>query len=444
VKITRWPLRLAALALGGLALTSTPARAEQVFFGVSDRWQDLVTDASQWTYVQKHADGFYINFLMLNRAIHNQHGVSLATLSQTCALFATHTAYIESDMRAGEASTEREQQYIQVLHQAGCKVAYSSLNYGWSPDRAQNLSTFELNASESRRLNFVQVAPWLINGDISGPSMASRPGYNEKVRGYILAADGFSTDGPLGYFATDFAHFRAGEISLVRFAHQNGKKAVIMISPYGAKVRADAYDPTRDLLATGQALVRMHETEHAVPDIWAILQYATDIVTTPEQIDGKPANTVTGLAYWLIQHVHDPGRVAKLKLAAPAGGATSADVTLRNESTWLDLAPVLHLTLHDAGGRYAATLRYDGRDITEQAASAGGVALTGPAELQPGARHRLSLTLVRNGPAVGVSSILRDAAAPASAGPFAELTLAPNPNAAGEIHQTLIVRPTNS
>jgi hypothetical protein len=52
--------------------------------------------------------------------------------------------------------------------------------------------------------------------------------------------------------------------------------------------------------------------------------------------------------------------------------------------------------------------------------------------------------LVRNGPAVGVSSILRDAAAPASAGPFAELTLAPNPNAAGEIHQTLIVRPTNS
>lgn len=441
LKHTRRPLRLAALALAGLAATALPARAEQVFFGVSDRWQDLVADASQWTYVQKHADGFYINFLMLNRAIHSQHGVSLDTLSQTCALFASHAAYIESDMRAGQASTEREQQYIQALHQAGCKVAYSSLNYGWSPDRAQNLSTFEVNANEGRRQNFVQVAPWLINGDINGPSMASRPGYNEKVRGYILASDGFSTDGPLGYFATDFDHFRAAEISLVRFAHANGKKAVIMISPYGAKVRPDQYDPTRDLLATGQALVRMHETEHAIPDIWAILQYATDIVTTPEQVGGKPANTVTGLAYWLIQHVHDPNRVAKLMLE-PGGDASSTNVALRNESSWLDLAPVLHLTLHDTAGKYAATLLYDGRDITGQAASAGGVALLGPAELEPGAHHQLTLTLARNGPAVKVSAILRDDADPPADGPFATLTLAPNPAEPGEIHQTLIVRPT--
>jgi len=431
-------LRAALLSLLLIAGLTAPARAVLIYFGVSDVWQDLVTSPNDWTYVQQHADGFYVNFLMLNRAAANIGGVSQLTLSKSCALFSTHNAYIESDMRPVEATLASEQQYIEMLHAAGCKVEFSSLNFGWSAQRAYNLSHFDLQADEGRRLNFVQTGPWLLNGSVDAPSIRSRPGYNAQLRADILASDGVSTDNPLGYWAEDFLEFRGATVSLIQHAHHYGRSAVIVISPYGANMPLKVYNAATDLLSAGQQEVRYLESELAIPDIWAISQYATNLTPIPEQSGGLPTDTVSGLAFWLIQHVHDPDGWARLSLAEAGPPKGPTNLVLRNASKWLDVAPLLHLTVR-RGSNYAVALLFEGRDVTAQASSPGGLALTGAYALYPGTRYRLAIALTRNGAPAGGAPVLQDGPPRSGAGAAAELTLAPNPGVPNEIHQSLII-----
>jgi hypothetical protein len=53
-------------------------------------------------------------------------------------------------------------------------------------------------------------------------------------------------------------------------------------------------------------MVRYLESQHASPDVWSVFEYATDIPAVPEQVDGQPVSTTSGIAYWLIQHIHNP------------------------------------------------------------------------------------------------------------------------------------------
>ena len=452
-------LHAAALVLATVtAVAQAPsALAQEVFFGVADQWPALLAQKDAWPYVQAHADGFYVNFVMMNRLIRHSAGMGEATLQQTCALFASHAAYLESDIRtpppgrmgggSGDrdegASAEQDATYVRMLHQAGCKVPYTSLNYGWSVERAQNLTTYEL--AEARRLNFVQTGPWALNGDVEGPSAPEHPGYNERLRQWIGQSDGVATDGPLGYWAADYKHFRDADVSLVQFAHRLHKRVMIMLAPYAAN-QAQAYQPKRDLLATGQAMVRTMEDRQAIPDIWAVFEYATDIAPTPEQEDGKPANSMAGLAFWLIHHVHDPAHWAQLELNRPeAGGAHAVDLTLGNRSTWLDIAPLLHLRLHCEARDVRVRLTLDGRDVTRQATSSQGLALTGILELQPGTRRALSLTVTQAGTVmqagleVAANAALADSIGDLAPASWAELTLAPNPGVPNEIHQRVVI-----
>jgi len=288
------------------------AGEQEVYFGVADQWHDLLNHPDQWAYVRQHASGFYVNFIMMNRVIRHTTGLSQTDLTKTCGLFANHTAYLESDIRTPSsghqggggggandgASAEQEQQYIGMLHSGGCKISFTSLDYGWSRERAKNLTEFDLLQGE-HRLNFVQTAPWKMNGDIAGASAA-----NEKIRQLILSSDGVSTDGPLGFWLVDRDGFRSANLSLIKFAHQHHKKVMVMLAPYGGGTAN--YDAKRDFLKVGQDMVRYLESHHAAPDIWAVFEYATDIPAVPEQINGQPANTTSGLAYWLIQHIANP------------------------------------------------------------------------------------------------------------------------------------------
>lgn len=424
----------------GFGCSVCAARAELVYFSISDPWEDLAAQPAQWTFVQKHADGFYFNFLMMDRAFRNTHGVSAATVTQMCGLMATHSAYYESDIRPGVGPTpEREQQYIDMLHQGGCKLLFTSFNYGWTAARAQNLTQFALTPDEGKRLSFVQLGPWLLNGDISGPSLKSRPGYNEQLRQEILAADGLSTDGPLGYWAADFGHYHSASLSLVRFAHQNGKKALLEISPYGGGEAV--YDAPRDLLAEAEAMVRFHESQRAIPDIWIVSQYnSRNVPPLPEQLDGKPAVTMSGVAYWLLHHIHDPNRWAHLELAPPAGASVGAlQIDLVNDSTWLDLAPLLRLSVRGAGADVRVALTLDGRDVTAEAAGPAGLALTDILELMPGSKRRLAIEVTKSGAPVSVSGTLTAIEKSASQQPGIELSFAPNPGVANEIHQRLFI-----
>jgi hypothetical protein len=309
-------LRISLIVLALLFIlvpqTINKAEAQEVYFGVADQWHDLLNHPDQWAYVQQHANGFYVNFIMMNRVIRHATGLTQSDLTKTCGLFAGHMAYLESDIRTPSsghqggggggaddgASAEQEQQYISMLHAGGCKIKYTSLNYGWSQERAENLTKFDLLPGE-RRLDFVQTAPWKMNGNIDAPLAA-----NEKIRQLILASDGPSTDGPLGFWLVDGDGFRSGNLSLIQFAHQHHKKVMIMLAPYGAG--AANYNAKQDFLKVGQDMVRYLESHHAIPDIWAVFEYATDIPAVPEQIDGQPANTTSGFAYWLIQHIANP------------------------------------------------------------------------------------------------------------------------------------------
>jgi hypothetical protein len=296
--------------------TFRKADAQELYFGVADQWHDLLNHPDQWSYVQQHSSGFYINFIMMNRVIRHATGLSQSDVTKTCGLFANHMAYLESDIRSPQlgqqgggggandgASAEQEQQYISMLHAGGCKIDYTSLNYGWSRERAKNLTTFDLLQGENR-LNFVQTAPWAMNGNINGPSTVKQPEYNEATRQQVLASDGASTDDPLGFWLVDHNSIRSANVSLIHFAHQHHKKVMIMLAPFGAGIAN--YDPKRDALKLGQDMVHYLESQNATPDIWAVFEYATDIPAVPEQVDGQPANTTSGLAYWLLHHIADP------------------------------------------------------------------------------------------------------------------------------------------
>jgi hypothetical protein len=288
------------------------AEAQEVYFGVADQWHQLLDHPDQWDYVRQHANGFYVNFIMMNRVVRHATGLTQSDLTKTCGLFANHMAYLESDFRTPQsgqkgggggghddgASADQEQQYIGMLHAGGFKIKYTSLNYGWSKERAENLTKFDLLQGE-HRLNFVQAAPWKMDGNVDGPSVS-----NKKMRQLILAANGVSTDGPLGFWLVDRDGFRSANLSLVQFAHEHHKKVMIMLCPYGAK--AANYNAKQDFLKVGQEMVRYFDSHHASPDVWAVFEYATDIPAVPEQIDGQPANTTSGLAYWLIHHINDP------------------------------------------------------------------------------------------------------------------------------------------
>ena len=98
---------------------------------------------------------------------------------------------------------------------------------------------------------------------------------------------------------------RSGSYSVVKYAHSLHKTAAVMVAPYDLK-------PTSLWLAVAQECVRQHEDAGAKPDIWIVFEYATETPTLPETVNGKPADTITGMAYWLIHHVQDPKHWARL------------------------------------------------------------------------------------------------------------------------------------
>jgi hypothetical protein len=156
---------------------------------------------------------------------------------------------------------------------------------------------------EGQRLNFVQTGTWVFNGDIKGPSTTHNRNYGKEIRSYILQSDGISTDGPMGFWKTDYGKTREATISLVRFAHANGRQAMVMIAPYGAN--QPTYDPNTEFLTQAKSVVHTLEAVNEVPDIYVVFEYATPIHAVPEEINGQPANTTMGVAYWLIHHLHD-------------------------------------------------------------------------------------------------------------------------------------------
>lgn len=350
----------------------------EVYVGIAGRFRDQIERPDEWAYVRENADGFYINFIEMD------HIYKDADLAGLAALFKNPSALIESDMNS---DFEKEKSYIDRLHQAGFSVPYSSLNYGWSEERKENLKNYHVPEGKKPRLCFVQQGPWGIHGNIEA-DWDSDTFPNAQYREWAKQSDGMSTDGPMGLWLADAGNMRAGSFSMVKFAHKIGKTALVMICPYGANVKEYT---TADFIRVGRDCVRRHEDNGAEPDIWSVFEYATQIDAVPEQQSGKPYCSTTGMAYYLLHHLR--GEPGALKIAAEAAGDPARrTLRLTNASGWCDFAAVLRARL-DADG-WKAEFRFGGEDITPEVLG-GGFCLNKENRLNPGDEKKVELTFTR-------------------------------------------------
>jgi hypothetical protein len=357
-----------------------------------------------------------------------------------------------------------EAQEINELLNAGFTVTYSSLNYGVDNAKLSQCRTLGLPAGTTRPC-LSQNGPWLFGGDIHRNVQN-----NAVIRRDIARTSGESTDGPLALWASNQGQMQQGSVSVVKYARHLHKLSMVMISP--GDLPADRW------LATTQQCVRYHEDRGATPDIWADFAYDTQTPTLPEaNADGSPANTVMGAAYWLIHHLTDPAHWARLTLPAKdfnthlcaiahttvltkavrvekaqtgttptesteadlimpvkhlANGRFSAtrvvDLTLHNESTWLDLSPILEASVTDPGRRWSVRFRLDGQDISQAMVQKGGFAFVKTQRLWPNVSKHLQMVLTcQDLPARGTSVVT------------VQIGLLANPTRRDKLNETLTI-----
>ena len=413
---------LAVLALSALALSALtpPARAQQVYVGSANGWDAMNAHPEQWAFVRHHADGFYVNFIQMLKP-------DAKKCARTSALFTNKNAYYESDSRSaglggfpdgGQFSRAFQAQQLQALLDGGFKVPYTSLNYGVDDLKLADLKRQGLAPGVSRPC-LAQNGPWTF----SGGDIMAEGGDNARMRADTARTDGASTDGPLSLWQADQGQMRTGSFSLVKYAHRLHKTAAVMVTPYNLS-------PPSLWLAAAQGCVRQHEDAGAKPDIWIVFEYATDTPTLPETVNGKPADTITGMAYWLIHHVQDPKHWARL--TGPAAGSGGAQtVTVRNNSTWMDLCPVLSARVKDPAQAWDVRFRLGGRDVTRQITSGSGLPFLGALRLWPGSAEQMQVVVER-----------RKSGGHDTAPPLVEIGLRPNPAAPARAAQVLTLRPT--
>ena len=444
----------------------TSATVPKVYIGTMHGWNDLVAHPDQWRYVRAHADGFYANFIQLLPTV----GDPGKLCRQTAALMTHKSAYFESDSRytdlggfpdGGQFTLKTEAQEMNELLSAGFKISYSSLNYGVDNAKLRQCETLGLPAGTTRPC-LRQDGPWMFGGDINQNVQD-----NAKIRSDMARVAGESTDGPLQLWISNQGQMQQGSVSVVKYARSRHKLSMVMVSPGDL--------PAAQWLATAEQCVRFHENQGAKPDIWADYAYDTQTPTLPEtNADGTPANTVTGLAYWLIHHVTDPAHEARLSLPAAPGlhlrsvpttlpaavrtakantgttptesteanllvpvtrlpnGRSSAvrvlDLALHNESAWLDLSPVLNASVDDPGRHWTVGFRLNGKDITQAVVQKGGFAFVKDQRLWPQAGKHLQLVLTcKNPSAAGVQRVA------------VRLGLLANPTRRDKLNETLTI-----
>lgn len=405
----------AVLALSVLgAGAPQPVLAQQVYVGSANGWDAMIAHPEQWAFVRKHADGFYVNFIQM------LHG-DAKKCAQTRAQFGHKNAYYESDSRytglggfpdGGQFSRALQAEQLQALLDGGFRVPYTSLNYGVDDAKRADLKHQGLPKGVTRPC-FAQNGPWTFGGDIT-----KNVGENARMRADTARTDGASTDGPLSLWQADQGGMRGGSYSVVKYARSLHKTAAVMVAPYNLQ-------PTSQWLSVAQECVRQHEDAGAKPDIWIVFEYATSTPTLPETVNGKPADTITGLAYWLIHHVQDPKHWARL--AVPADNKS---VTVRNDSAWMDLCPALSAQVDDPRHDWIVRFRLNGQDVTRQMTQ-GGLPFIGPLRLWPGDARQVQVALTRRNPNAGAVPL-----------PTVAFRLRPNPSAQAQVNQVVTLRPT--
>ena len=391
-----------------LLFDATLAAKQKIYYGEADLIHQLLNNTSEWTYVQENADGFYVGFgqLIINMSPDDLHGFF--------TLFKNKVIYYETDADPTHQALETDKAEIAIFHNGGWNITYTSQNFGWTQERDQILRYYNLTQDAPSPLDFVQIGPWTLSGNISN-DLGSGPYSNAQFRAWINQSNGTSTDGPLGYWHYDYQQMRNGSYSVVQYAHSVGRLAAVMLCPYGAGI--DTYNSTRDFVTAGISAIQGHEDNHADPDIWIIFEYSDDVIpAVPEQVNGYPANSTTGMAYYALKH--RDGEIATLDLYINEGKIgqftylSSANLMLNSNvlvgttmnytlsvadySAWLDYAACIR-TFISAGQQDGWDIRYSiGEvDITEAITSAEGFIFIREHRLWSNSVQNISVFLTR-------------------------------------------------
>ncbi len=429
---------LGVAVAGAAMLLASGTRAQQVYIGGGDNspgaFDGYLNDPNGWTYVRANANGYYINNFALNT--NTADATQNSKLSRMAGLFTSKNVFYETDL---QRTTDGEDEVkIDILRQF-FNVSYATLNKGWTASR---ISALQWRAP---RPVLAMVAPWLISGDINSSAGAAD-------RDSINHMSGSSTDGPMGLWRTDQGSMHGGSYSTVKYSHANSKLAMVMIAPYQSGSGSS-------FLSLGETCVRQHENAGAKPDIWAIEYYAAQLEqypVTPEQVNGQPAGTLTGMAYWLIHHVRDPAHWARLSLPTIHGAQVhmatatqptetvsaalalpvthgvgcaaprTVNLTLHNSSKWLDLCPVLQAKVSDSDNRWNVRFRVAGKDVTRDMTTGDGLSFINSLRLWPGQTRQVQMTVSRRN-----NASARGASRPISV----QIGLRPNPSAKHLVNQ---------
>lgn len=384
---------------------------QRIYYGEAELIHQLLTNTSQWTYVQQNADGFYVNFIEIDVILKPD------DLRGFFQLFSNKSVYYESDADPGHQTIEKDKAAIDAFHSAGWNITQTSLNYGWNVERDEILGYYNLTERVIRRPDFVQLGPWTLSGNISNDP-GTGPYSNAQYRAWINQADGVSTDGPLGYWQIDFQRMREASFSVVQYAHSIGKPAAVMLCPYGAGVVT--YNSTRDFVSVGISAIHEHEDNDADPDIWIIFEYADNVIpAVPEQINGYPANSTTGMAYYALKHRDgeprtldlyvDEGNVGRfayvkrskkpdiiLNSNIPVGTVLNYTLRVADYSAWLDYAACIRVFLSTRKQNgWHVQYAIGGVDITATVNSADGFVFVRENRVRPNTVQSISLSFIR-------------------------------------------------
>ena len=283
----RW--KSGGLALLALLTFASACPAYEVYIGGFINQEQLI-DRSTWSFVADHCDGYF------NHPDALRH-LTLAQQQQIAGNLKHKEVILESNNHRGLsawASTPVAPNRVPNSIAAAGFVPHGALI------AASGIPTLEWQNLARQYQNAGFRDCYVMTGISLGKKGEGwKDPRNDQTRALLTdpLTAGCGPDQPVNLYVGD-AKWRQSTIDQIAWTHAHGKKFMYLISPNSSGA---------DFLKNAQATVLDLESHGAFPDIYAVEYYRTGYDMTPETVkDDKgnltPANTVTGIAYWLIKH----------------------------------------------------------------------------------------------------------------------------------------------
>ena len=315
----------------GLTVKTLEEKSPRVYWGFDNKWHDIASSANRpkWEYTREHLTGFYTNFIDMWCMNFQNSKTAGETCKELYETFVNKNAFFEATMETkvndganGYNNEETDRRTIDQLTSAGFNVDYASVNYMTVASKDYCKQRMNLIATyKGTRKCFYLCGPWTMNGSI----------FNDKDALEMAGwGDGIETDGPLGFWYSNQGKMKECSYSIVKYMKSKNLETAIMLAPYSADV--SGYTATTKFLQVSKDCVLGHEDNNAAPEIWTLWMYGSGGLelfpetTSDETGNVVPANTATGVAWWLLKHLNEFPKASASNATDAGNGVYSASV----------------------------------------------------------------------------------------------------------------------